>query len=348
MDDFRKDTIIESISLHKVGNKAEEEGITFSKAPLKVSETIHELLMQYFLSPFKKLEFYHFTHDNDLKFNEVYQYATEIFDDPDNVHEVSVKLAKRLYEKSDHPRIIPGEFYTVYFNHCMLNDQLVDAVGLFKSESKETFLTVYPSGQSFEIDHDDGVNINKLDKGCIIYNLEKENGYLLEVIDNRNKNTDAHYWFDEFLGVINRRDEYFQTNQAIQMCRNFVTQQLPGEFEADKASQADMLNRSAKYFKEKETFDMEEFSQEVIEQPEVIESFNKFRQEYSEDHETEFPESFDISAPAVKKQSKFFKSVIKLDKNFHIYIHGDKSRVNRGYDEESGLNYYQLFYENEM
>lgn len=347
MEEFQNTSSIESITLHVVGNKAEEEGIKLSKAPLQTSETIQDLLMQYFLSPFKKLEYYHFTHDNDLKFNEVYQYVSDIFDKPDSIYDASVKLARRLYEKSDHPKIKPGEFYTVYFKNCLVEEQVVDAIGLFKSESKETYLTVYPSGQSFEIDHDDGININKLDKGCMIYNLEKENGYLLEVIDNLNKNSEAHYWFDEFLGVINRKDEYFQTNQAIQMCKSFVTQKLPEEFEADKSIQADMLNKSAKYFKEKENFDIQEFTQEVMEQPEVIQSFTSFSQEYSEDQGHEFQESFEISSPAVKKQSKIFKSVIKLDKNFHVYIHGDRSRVNRGYDEESGLNYYQLFYENE-
>lgn len=348
MDDFQKNTSIESIVLHVVGNKAEEENIKFSKAPLQTSETIQELLLQYFLAPFKKLEYYHFSHDNDLQFNEVYHHANEIFENPDSIYDASVKLAKRLYEKSDHPKIKPGEFYTVYFKNCLVENKIVDALGLFKSESKETFLTVYPSGQSFEIDHEDGININKLDKGCIIYNLEQENGYLLEVIDNLNKNSDAHYWFDEFLGVENRKDEYFQTRQTIQMCKNFVAQKLPEEFETDKADQAALLNKSAQYFKEKENFNFEEFSKEVIEQPEVISSFNNFKEEYTKEIDDPFPESFEISEPAVKKQSKIFKSVIKLDKNFHIYIHGDRSKVQRGYDEESKMHYYQLFYEKEL
>ena len=347
MDNFHQKTNIESIVLHVVGNKAEEEDIKLSKAPLQTSETIQDLLLHYFLAPFQKQEYYHFTHDNNLDFNEVYHYANDIFENPDNMYDASVKLAKRLYEKSDHPKIKPGEFYTVYFNNCLAEDKIVDAIGLFKSESKETFLTVYPKGQNFEIDHEDGININKLDKGCMIYNLEKENGYLLEVIDNLNKNTDAHYWFDEFLGVENRKDEYFQTSQAIQMCKNFVAQKLPEEFEADKADQAALLNKSAQYFKEKDNFDFEEFSKEVIEQPEVIASFSSFKEEYSEEIGDSLPESFEISGPAVKKQSKIFKNVIKLDKNFHIYIHGDKSRVQQGYDEESGMYYYQLFYENE-
>jgi hypothetical protein len=51
-----------------------------------------------------------------------------------------------------------------------------------------------------------------------------------------------------------------------------------------------------------------------------------FREQFSIDRE----DGFSISAEAVKKQSRVFKSVLKLDKNFHIYIHGDKELIERG------------------
>ena len=59
------------------------------------------------------------------------------------------------------------------------------------------------------------------------------------------------------------------------------------------------------------------------------------------------PDSFGISDSAIKKQSRNFKSVIKLDKNFHVYVHGDTKRIKKGVDPETGLNYYQLFFEEE-
>lgn len=41
------------------------------------------------------------------------------------------------------------------------------------------------------------------------------------------------------------------------------------------------------------------------------------------------------------------KSVIKLDKNFHIYVHGDQHKIVKGMDPKTGLNYYQLFFRDE-
>jgi len=60
----------------------------------------------------------------------------------------------------------------------------------------------------------------------------------------------------------------------------------------------------------------------------------------------EVVDSFPISNLAVKQQAKIFKSVLKLDKNFHVYIHGDRSMIERGKDED-GKKYYKLFYERE-
>jgi hypothetical protein len=39
--------------------------------------------------------------------------------------------------------------------------------------------------------------------------------------------------------------------------------------------------------------------------------------------------------------------VIKLDKNFHVYIHGDRELVDKGYDDEKGMKFYKLFYSEE-
>ena len=50
---------------------------------------------------------------------------------------------------------------------------------------------------------------------------------------------------------------------------------------------------------------------------------------------------------AAKKQQTKMKSVLKLDKNFHIYIHGDESRIRRGVDPETGMKFYQFYYDEE-
>jgi hypothetical protein len=78
----------------------------------------------------------------------------------------------------------------------------------------------------------------------------------------------------------------------------------------------------------------------------VIQSFRKFDEQYRTQNEVELADSFEISAQAVKKQARVFKSVLKLDRNFHIYIHGSRELIEQGIDE-NGRKFYKIYYEEE-
>jgi len=340
---------IQNIIVHQIGSFTDEEGVVFSEKPVEINDEITlDLLQHYFLLPFKSGEFFHLTHDEDINLNPAYALALNIFSDPESFAEQSKHLAQHLYEQSTHPKIKTGEFYVVYFSNCFVEGETCDAIGLFKSESKETFLKVSTHKSGFDIGYESGININKLDKGCLIFNVEQEDGFLLALVDNINKGGEALYWRDNFLHVKARRDEYHQTKSYLDMCKTFVLEQAPKEFEISKADQADFLNKSATYFKKNEDFALNEFATEVIKQPEVIESFKEYKKQYETSNDVELEEEFVISAPAVKKEGKVFKSVIKLDKNFHVYVHGGRDQIVRGYDEEKGMNYYQLYFKEEQ
>ena len=155
---------IERIAVHSVGNKANGDAILLSSSELMPDESIRNLLAAYFRSPFKSEEYYNLYHESSLELNEAYNFVSRIFDDPQALHEQSVQLAKHLYEQSNHPKIKGGEFYAVYFTDCPLHGETVDAVGLFKSENKDTFLKISASAAGFEIESQQGININRLDK----------------------------------------------------------------------------------------------------------------------------------------------------------------------------------------
>lgn len=337
---------IEQISLHRVGNKANEEGMVLTAEPLQLEWQLTDALQIYFKAPLKTQEFYKLYHESELELNEVYSFVKKIFDDPTNTHEQSVKLAKHLFECSTHPNIKGGEFYTVFFKHCLLNEELIDAVGLFKSENKDTFLKVNPSGDNFVVKTDEGINIDKLDKGCIIFNTNAEDGYLVNVVDNTNKQVEARYWIDDFLQLKQMEDAYFHTQSVMAMAKSFITKELPQQFDVEKADQADLLNKSVKFFKEQDSFNMNDFEAEVIVQPEVISQFQQYSHDYQQEREMYVPDAFDISEKAVKKKQGTFKSVIKLDKNFSLYVHGDRSMIERGEDPD-GRQYYKLYFEEE-
>jgi hypothetical protein len=339
---------IENIIVHQIGSRPEEEGVQLSAAPVNITdESTLELLQYYFLSPFKAGELFHLDHEEDINLNPVYAIAANMFSNPESFIEQSQHLANHLYDVSIHPKIKTGELYVVHFRDCFIEGETVDAIGLFKSETKETFLKVSTQPGGFGISYENGININKLDKGCIIFNLEAEKGFLLAIVDNVSKNAEARYWRDDFLHIKSRKDEYQQTRSYMDMCKTFVLEQAPKEFEITKTDQADFLNKSSEYFKKNDEFAFNEFATEVIKQPEVMESFKEYKKQYEASNDVELEEEFAISAPAVKKESKVFKNVIKLDKSFHIYVHGGKENIVRGFDEERGMNYYQIYFKEE-
>lgn len=339
---YKEYIAIKSITVHNVGNKLNQENIQFSKKLLTINEEMNNILIGHFLYHFKSNEYFNFYHEIDLNMNEVFVCVNKIFENKDSLQEQSINLAKHLYEQSSHPKIKGGEFYTVYFKDCIIDGETVDAVGLFKSENKDTFLKIYPSIDGFEIESEQGININKLDKGCLIFNTEKEKGYVVAVVDNTNKGNDAQYWIDDFLHVRPRKDEYYNTQNVLSLCKNFVKKELPQHFEVSKPDQVEMLNKSVKFFKDNENFNMTEFANEVICNPDIIQSFNQFKSSFQQDYDVEIADNFAISESAVKKQARSLKSIIKLDKNFHIYIHGGRELIEQGEDKKG--KFYKVYY----
>jgi hypothetical protein len=339
---------MENVAAHYIGNYNEGEDVIYSPSLLTIEdEALYDILIKYFITHFKEPEYFNFTFSSgEVALNPVYNFVANIFDDPSCLHEQSVKLARHLYEKSKHPNIKSGELYISYFKNVLVDDELVDAVGIFKSENKDLFLKLEKNGQAFHLLKDSGTNVGKLDKGCLIFNTEREDGFKICNIDHSNRYKEAQYWRDEFLMITPRSDDYHQTKNYIHATKHFIKERMSKEFDTDKSDEASVMNRSFEYFKNQEKFDAVEYETRVFKDDKVVEAFQDYKQEYQNTRSAALGDTFDISDYAVKKQSRVFKSIIKLDKNFHIYIHGDKNKIEKGTDHE-GRKYYILYYDDE-
>lgn len=341
---FTEETTLEHICINYVGNQTHQEALVTSDTEIFLEEGMRNMLKDYFLKNFKPEIFFEFFHSSNIENNEVFTYVSEIFEQPELLENQSKKLAKLLYEHSTNPRTKGGEFYVCYFKECIVKGERYNAVGLFKSENKDTFLKVSPKDENFELETLQGINLNKVDKGCIIYNTNKEQGYLISIIDGTSR-AETSYWMDDFLQVRQRQDEYFETQETLTLYKEYITKQLPQEFEISRADQVDLLNKSLNFFKEKEEFKMEEFTGEVLADDEVIQSFNAFKTQYEDERDYVLSDEFAINEAALKKNARILKSIIKLDKNFHIYVHGDRKKIQQGQDENG--KYYILYFEEE-
>lgn len=338
---------LKSISVHSVGNKTLQQNIFLSKKNLKLNSQVSEKLKDYFLNRFINVfEQYSFSHPSSLKYNEVYNFVSEIFSEDATPHSASISIAKHLYENSVHPKVKEGEVYVCLFENCEVEGKLIDVVGIFKTENKSGFFEVDKLESEFSIIYKEGIDINKFDKGCLVFNTNKKDGFLVSIIDNQNRGEEALYWKENFLGLAQKANEFHQTNQFLGIAKNFVTKQLDEDFEVSKADKIDLLNRSVEYFKTHDSFDKKEFEKQVFQDAGIIKSFRNFHDNYRQENEIELTDNFDISPQAVKKQARVFKSVLKLDKNFHIYIHGNRELIEQGV-EKDGRKFYKIYYNEE-
>jgi hypothetical protein len=341
---------LQNLVVHHVGNKLKDEGVKMSSTCIDIEEDfIRNLLLQYFLSSFKEEQFFRFDLELEEGENKVFSSAKNIFADPEKFYEESIALADLLYENSTHQMIKSGEFYMVYFQDCVVDGEFADGIGIFKSENKDTYLKVYQKNRNFEIGYDAGININKLDKGCLILNTEEEDGFKVCVIDTVTKTSEvANFWKKDFLHLKEKEDSYYHTHHYLNMCKGFVDNVLEEDEAMPRTEKIDVLNNTVNYFKEKELFDQSEFEENVMKEPQIIDAFNKYKDLYYEENELQAGMGeFDISEGAIKKNQKYFKSVLKLDKNFHVYVHGNRDMIEKGFDSSRGLNYYKLFYSKE-
>ena len=334
-------TTIKKIAVHFVGNKSEDGQLLFSEKQLDLDDSLNDKLTDFFLQKFlKQHETFHFHHSSSLQYNEVYNFAKEVIYNKEDFHDISKKVAQELYDSSEHPMINAGEIYVVYFEKIGKNDNYFNAVGIFKTENKNGFLEIGNEDTDFNIIYKEGIDINKMDKACLILDVDEAEGYQVFIVDNqKNGSETALYRKEDFLGLVTTENEFHQTKELLTATKEFISSQLSEEFVVSNTDKIDLLNKSVSYFKNADEFVLEEFSDTIFQNDEIKESFNTFTN-------NEFQESFAINENAVKKQAKFFKSVIKLDKNFHIYVHGNKDMIENGTDK-NGKRYYKLYYESE-
>ena len=347
MVDYTESELLNMV-IHFIGNRSTGGDLFLAdKDPDINNAELQDELKEYLIAPYKEVPAQQFTHLSDLELNAMYNYATRIFENPMVFDAQSRNIASHLFNCSAHPGIKEGELIISLLDNLLYNDEAVMGLAIIKSESKDTFFKTPKEEKGFSISVDEGIRKDKIDKACLILNTNIEDGLIVMVIDRTNSKDEAIFWRSTFLDIKPIADSYNKTEKFMTLAKNFIKDKLPTEFEVTKTDQIDLLNKSVNFFKSNEEFEYKNFVREVIQEPGMMQSFGRYKKEFAQENPLALEDEFTISNAAVKRQSKIFKSVLKLDKNFHVYIHGDSSLIEKGYDEDKRMNYYKIFYKEE-
>jgi len=344
-------THITSLSIHRVGNLSRNESLFLSAQPYKMDDELTPLMKEFFLKPFRDKEenYYQFEHETDLEFHPLFQLVKQIFQNPEESHTISKAIAKHLFDQSTHPHIKSGEVYVAFLENVQIDHNKVNAVGIFKSELKQDFLQFSEKENQLDALLQQGVNLNKLDKGALIFNVNEEEGYKILSVDSNKY--DTRYWLERFLGVDAFEDENFFTKRYLKFCQDFAKEVVfPAE---DKKEEVMFMNRAMNHFAKNDTFEESSFVNEVIDNPDLIPEFKHYKTEKGPKYSIEDVSTFPIANTAVTAARKKMKNTILLDTNIQIkmdFINPESADrfVEKGWDEERQMYYYLVYFNREQ
>jgi len=340
----------QGLVLAKVGHPQRDEPLQTSKEVFQIAEEDQETLSAIFLKPFKNLTGYRFVHHASLDQHEMNAYAKAIFASEEGLLEKGQEIAKRLYAKSNHPNIKSGDLCISLIKDIEVNGELTQGLCILKSESVVPFLSISSRNGDLRLSTEQGINPEKIDKGCLILNHFPHKGFYVLTFDR--SGTDSRFWVRDFLGVAPVTDATFLTKKYADMAVAFLEKEKKDKPQNDDTPPWD-TKESARdaitYFKENERFSLQEFEEKVLKTPEAAAKFAEHRSKVEEEQGEKMEDSFQISKKGLSTAKKKIGSIIKLDTGVEIHLKptfaGQPDSIfERGFDEEKGMKFIKVYF----
>ncbi len=338
------------VVLAKIGNPQRDEPLQTSRHVFDIAESDQEALTALFLKPFKNLIGHRFVHYTSLDKQEMYRCAKTVFADPDKLLPVGIEIAQRLYAKSNHPNIKAGDLCIAFLKEVHIEGELVSGLCILKSDSVVPFLSITTHEGDLHLSTQQGIQPEKIDKGCLILDYKAEQGYYVLNFDR--SGGDTKFWVREFLSVEAVPDAAFLTNAYAKMAVSFLEEQKPEE-DTPPWDTCNAAREALEYFEERDQFDLNEFEKEVLKTPEAAAAFEEHRARIAEEQGQTLDTSFEISKKDVTKAKKRIGAVLKLDTGVEIHVKSTLSTeydpvLERGYDDAKGMKFVKVYYKEQL
>jgi hypothetical protein len=340
---------VTGLVLAKVGNPQRDEPLQTSKDVFTVDEEQREILTPLFLKPFKNLIAHRFQHHASLEKHEMNLLATAIFAAPSSLLKNGCDIASRLYAKSNHPNIKSGDLCLSLIDDIEIEGHMTQALCILKSESVMPFLSISTEDGDLKLHTAEGINPEKIDKGCLIINHWPDKGYYVLTFDRAGG--ESRFWVRDFLGLQAVPDSAFLTNTYAELAVAAVKQELAAELPPEESSRA--AREVIAYFDEHENFDLQEFEEQILRTPDAVARFAGERSKLEEERGQALQTNFEISPKDVKKVKKHAAAVVKLDTGFEIHLKPDMDpgadwMLERGTDDAKGMKFIKLYYNEDI
>jgi len=333
--------------IHSIRNEYGQSVLNLSESHHpNLSEEQQAIITNYFLGGFKSDEYFGFDLDKTSE-TSVYSSIRSMFLAPVEFVTMSQRIVEKFESCIEVDKLDETFLMCAEFEGALFNGEEVRAIGVFRASNKQKFAEFDQELSPISMEIRTGHSLTKPDFAAVVFDTLDREGYRMLILDPDRKGAVPSLWSSDFLQTKAVKSGFGMTTNYMDMCKSFIVEQMPKEFEMDRATQASFLNKSSSYFKKADEIDTETFVAEVFEQSDIIDSFDKFKDQFVSERQIEIDDRFAASKPAIRQGNKDFKSVLKLDKNFHVYVHGNREMIEQGFDAERGLKFYKIFFKEE-
>lgn len=336
--------------LAKVGHPQRDEPLQTSREVFQIAEGDQEALTVLFLKPFKNLTAHRFSHHASLDQHEMNACSAAVFAEDSRLLDKGREIAQRLYAKSSHPNIKSGDLCISLIKDIEVDGTMTSGLCILKSESVTPFLSISTRDGDLQLHTEQGINPEKIDKGCLILNHLAPKGYYVLTFDR--SGSDSRFWVRDFLGVVPITDSPFLTNKFAGMAVSFLEQEkkaAPRGADSPPWDEHRAGRDALSYFEAKDQFSLKEFEEEVLKTPEAAAKFAEHRAKIEEEQGQRFDDSFEISKKDVSKAKKKIGAVMRLDTGVEIRLKpgviAEPDRVlEHGFDPSRKMKFLKIFF----
>lgn len=325
-----------------VGNKSNGEGVTFASSLNDMTES-SDFIRTLVYNTFKFDDIRHFDFVGSLSLNPVYTFVSKIFEDNGCFIKECNNLARYLYDQSIHPNIKNGEFYIALFQDSLVDGIETDAILMLKSERKDAFLMITNEMGKIKTKPTIGLSLKQIDKGCIIFNTNKETGYSVFAVDNTNSGKDAHYWTDSFLHIIPYEDDYHNTKKIDGFCTGFA-RLMKKKMPEQNIGLIKALGNIAECFQKNNTISLQQLEEYMSFTCEARTCLAEYKRAF-EKGKGALPISFQVNMGESNCASITRKQTLKIGKDFEVKILNPSAEIEKGYDSDREKSYYKFYFE---
>ncbi len=221
---------------------------------------------------------------------------------------------------------------------------------LLKSESVVPFLSISTRDGDLQLETEEGINPEKIDKGCLIVEHFEKKGFYVLTFDRGG--SESRFWVRDFLGVRPIPDSSLLSKRVAEMAVAAVSPEGVADdrppWEVNEPAQ-----EALSFLGGQKQFSLQEFEEKALRTEAARNRFAEERKRVEEEEGIELKESFDLSKRDVGKAKKLMKSMMKLDTGVEIRLRPkvieDPGKVlEKGYDDEKKMSYIKVYFNEDL